>query len=121
MPTHGFSTKPLKVKLLAGEQKATEFLLEHLVGDFGLGRFEAEGNQAFRWGVKEITGHFLRGNPKDGLLEKDAPFFCGRALFLLLAPCSFLVVPVHLSDVLHFLSQCVPVTAICLGFSSVPC
>ena len=24
MPTHGFSTKPLKVKLLAGEQKATE-------------------------------------------------------------------------------------------------
>ena len=24
MPTNGFSTKPLKVKLLAGEQKATE-------------------------------------------------------------------------------------------------
>ena len=24
MPTHGFSTKPLKVKLLAGEQNATE-------------------------------------------------------------------------------------------------
>ena len=26
MPTNGFSTKPLKVKLLAGEQKATEHL-----------------------------------------------------------------------------------------------
>ena len=25
MPTNGFSIKPLKVKLLAGEQKATEF------------------------------------------------------------------------------------------------
>ena len=25
MPTNGFSTKPLKVKLLAGEQKATKF------------------------------------------------------------------------------------------------
>ena len=27
LPTNGFSTKPLKVKLLAGEQKAAEFLL----------------------------------------------------------------------------------------------
>ena len=26
LPTYGFSTKPLKVKLLAGEQKATEIL-----------------------------------------------------------------------------------------------
>ena len=26
MPTNGFSTKPLKVKLLAGQQKATEFI-----------------------------------------------------------------------------------------------
>ena len=27
MPTNGFAIKPLKVKLLAGEQKATEFRL----------------------------------------------------------------------------------------------
>ena len=26
MPTNGFATKPLKVKLLAGEQKATEYI-----------------------------------------------------------------------------------------------
>ena len=30
MPTNGFSIKPLKVKLLAGEQKATEETLEPL-------------------------------------------------------------------------------------------
>ena len=28
MPTNGFSIKPLKVKLLAGEQKATEILIQ---------------------------------------------------------------------------------------------
>ena len=32
MPTGGFSIKPLKVKLLAGEQKATQSLCLHLPG-----------------------------------------------------------------------------------------
>ena len=58
MPTHGFSTKPLKAKLLAGEQKATEFSLagERATSDthphdpgcawkqwFGLGGFHTKG------------------------------------------------------------------------------
>ena len=31
LPTEGFSIKPLKVKLLAGEQKATEFTKQFLM------------------------------------------------------------------------------------------
>ena len=33
-PTNGFSIKPLKVKLLAGEQKATKFRFRHYQGSF---------------------------------------------------------------------------------------
>ena len=61
MPTNGFSTnKPLKVKLLAGEQKATEFCSSFF--SFFLSRFLSFG-MAFR-SVPVALAWLLRMNPQ---------------------------------------------------------
>ena len=43
MPTNGLSTTPLRVKLLAGEQKATEFLSHRHISPLGFRQDMVQG------------------------------------------------------------------------------
>ena len=65
MPTHGFSIKPLQVKLLAGEQKATEGGKMRKAGRFWMAFFSghAEGNSLSIRRVCLLDANWGQRNP----------------------------------------------------------
>ena len=86
MPSDGFSIKPLKVKLLAGEQKAAEYLCSK---GRALGKYTATPPRSSRHPVSQdkiVQGCLRREAPPGSILgasrfSASAMYFSKRALF----------------------------------------